>query len=70
LSELYVRVSTKCCGYALCVEICPEVFEADDSGFAHAGSSAVPRELVDRTRESAEMCPEEAIDLSDTPFDD
>jgi ferredoxin len=53
----------KCCGYGLCAEICPEVFELDDMGFALVTGAAVPQALAGRAREAAETCPEEAITI-------
>jgi ferredoxin len=65
---LYVHViAEKCCGYRLCNQVCPEVFQLDDMGFATASGDAVPAELADRARAGAAACPEEAIILSDAP---
>lgn len=49
----------KCCGYALCTEVCPEVFKLDDAGFAFAG--VVPPGLESKVREAVDACPESAI---------
>jgi len=54
----------KCCGNALCAEICPEVYGLDASGFAVAEKDEVPADLLERAREGAEACPEGAIRLS------
>jgi ferredoxin len=55
---------SRCCGYALCAEICPDVYGLDESGFAVANVDEVPGDLLERAREGAEACPEEAIRLS------
>lgn len=54
----------KCCGYAICTEICPEVYRLDESGFAVANMDEIPDDLLARAREGAEACPEVAIRLS------
>jgi ferredoxin len=69
MSELYVRVTSKCCGYTLCAEICPEVFSLDESGFAVAGAEAVRDELEAKVNEAVESCPEAAIEVRRGPFD-
>jgi ferredoxin len=63
VTELFVRVNSKCCGYTLCVDLCPEVFSLDDSGFAVVRDEAVPSELYEKVEEAASSCPEEAIEL-------
>jgi ferredoxin len=52
----------KCCGYALCTEICPEVFELDEDGFVSIGGE-VPRGLEERAREASSSCPASAIEV-------
>lgn len=54
----------KCCGYALCAEACPEVYGLDESGFAVANVDEVPADLLERARQGAAACPEQAIRLS------
>jgi ferredoxin len=68
MSELYVRVLPNCCGYTLCVDICPEVFQLDDSGFAVAPSGSIDRALHDKVREACEACPQDAIVTSPSSF--
>jgi ferredoxin len=64
-AAIHVEINKdKCCGYAICTEICPEVYGLDESGFAVANLDEVPDALLDRAREGAEACPEEAIRLS------
>src|ERR1700684_3405433 len=69
MTELYVRVTTKCCGYTLCADICPEVFSLDESGFAVAGAEAVREDLEALVHEAVESCPEAAIEVHRGPFD-
>jgi ferredoxin len=68
MNELYVRVNSKCCGYTLCVDVCPEVFALDDSGFAFARESQVAPELHQKVREASDACPEAAIELGAVPY--
>lgn len=56
----------KCCGYGLCAEICPGVFELDDTGLAIVASATVPLALVGRARQAARTCPAEAITIRET----
>jgi ferredoxin len=53
----------RCCGYALCAEVCPEVYRLDGSGVAVANLDEIPDNLLERAQEAAESCPEEAIRL-------
>jgi ferredoxin len=70
-ARLYVKVDlAKCCGYTLCAEACPEVFKLDEQGLAYVESSLVPEGLEEKARAGANVCPEDAIVCSDTPFDD
>lgn len=50
-----------CIGCGLCPSICPDVFEMDDDGKAHAIVDSVPEELKDDAEEAAASCPVEAI---------
>jgi ferredoxin len=60
---LTVTVSTKCCGYGICAEICPEVFKLDENGFAYV-EGPVPPEHMAAALEAYAECPEEAIEHS------
>ena len=53
----------KCCGYTLCAEICPEVYELDDQGFATTDGQPISPDLQARAREGAAACPERAITI-------
>jgi ferredoxin len=59
--------SARCCGYTLCNQVCPEVFELDEEGFAVVAIPIVPPELAAKAKEAAAACPEDAIQL--TPAD-
>lgn len=50
----------KCCGYAVCAEMCPEVFKLDDQGFAYV-EGPVPEGIQAEAIEAGEACPEEAV---------
>jgi ferredoxin len=52
----------KCCGYALCTELCPEVFHLDEDCFVSIGGE-VPPGVEDRAREAASSCPAAAIEV-------
>jgi ferredoxin len=52
----------RCCGYAVCTEICPEVFELHEDGFYSVGGD-VPPELEDKARQAAVECPASAIEV-------
>jgi ferredoxin len=53
----------KCCGYAICAEICPEVFKLDDQGFAVVIEDQVGGDLFASASEAEAACPEAAISL-------
>ena len=50
-----------CSGDGICVEICPDVFELNDSDQAQVITDPVPAEHEDSVREAAESCPEGCI---------
>ena len=56
---------TKCCGYAMCVETAPEVYQLDDSGYACAVVEVVPPEMADAARRGARACPQTAIRVTE-----
>ena len=55
----------RCCGYAVCVGVCPEVFDLDDDGLAHIVTDAVPIEFEAAVRHAEASCPEAAIIVTD-----
>ncbi len=51
----------RCCGYAVCVGLCPEVFDLDDDGLARIVIDFIPLELEASVRHAEASCPEAAI---------
>ena len=45
--------------------VCPEVFSADDQGFAVIENAEVPAALEDTVRRAESQCPERAIEIDD-----
>jgi ferredoxin len=50
-----------CSGDALCVDVCPEVFQMNEDDQAIVLVEEVPEEHQDAVREAAETCPEGCI---------
>lgn len=62
--ELSVRPEideSLCIGDAICVDICPEVFEMGDDDLAHVIDESPDASLADQVREAADACPTSAI---------
>ncbi|MEA3140192.1 MAG: ferredoxin [Gammaproteobacteria bacterium] len=51
----------RCCGYGICMQLCPEVFKADDNGLVYLANEIVPAALAAEAREAAASCPAEAL---------
>ena len=51
-----------CIGCEMCVELCPEVFEMDDS-IAKAKEGTVPTEAETNCQDARDSCPVEAISV-------
>ncbi|HEX4395658.1 MAG TPA: ferredoxin [Mycobacterium sp.] len=51
----------RCCGYQLCVEVAPDLFEINSAGKARVLVDAVPVERHDAVRGAARECPQDAI---------
>jgi ferredoxin len=65
---MYVKViDSKCCGYTVCADVCPEVYKLDDQGFAYVDDELVPAGLEEKAAAGAKACPEAAIVVSDSP---
>ncbi|SRX93713.1 hypothetical protein [Cupriavidus necator N-1] [Mycobacterium shimoidei] len=64
-----VRVdSQRCQGHTLCAMIAPNSFVLDDiEGHSSAVTEDVPPEYESQVREAAQSCPEQAIDIEETP---
>ncbi|MCE5328039.1 MAG: ferredoxin [Planctomycetaceae bacterium] len=58
-------VDETCIGCELCVDICPEVFQMGEDGFAKPIVDPVPSELRAKTTEAAESCPVDAIHIEE-----
>ena len=54
-----------CCGYGICAEICPQVFELDDNGFVTVAVNTVPAGLEAQAREAAAACPQSALAIEE-----
>jgi ferredoxin len=52
-----------CCGYGVCAEICPEVFQLDDNGIVVLVTDTVPAGLEEKAREGAAACPQNALEV-------
>lgn len=52
---------SRCCGYGLCAQVCPQVYKLDADGLVYLVSDVVPPELEDEAREGAAACPAEAL---------
>lgn len=57
----------RCCGYAVCVGLCPEVFDLDDDGLARIVIDSIPVELEAAVRHAEASCPEAAITVTNGP---
>jgi ferredoxin len=55
--------TTKCQGHGQCVLTCPEIFSADEQGFAVVKSPEVPAALTERVERAALRCPERAVQV-------
>jgi len=59
-----VEVDLEACqGHGRCYDLCPEIFDSDDDGFAVVRVSSLTSELGDKARFAARNCPEGAISV-------
>jgi ferredoxin len=57
---------TLCSGCGVCVDICPDVFDMNDSGdLVIVKCDTVPDGVEDDCRDAADQCPCEAIAIED-----
>lgn len=56
---------SRCCGYGLCAQVCPQVYKLDADGLVFLESDRVPDGLEDEAREGAAACPAEAIAIEE-----
>lgn len=54
-----------CQGNALCMSVCPEVFDVDDQGVLHVLTTTPDAVWEDRARLAALECPTQAITVED-----
>lgn len=54
---------SRCCGYGLCAQLCPDVYKLDENGLVFVESDLIPAELEEEAREGAAACPAEALIL-------
>jgi ferredoxin len=54
-----------CTGDAICVDICPEVFELRDDGLAYVIDDDPDPSLDDAIRDAVDSCPAEAISIEE-----
>lgn len=65
-----LRVSadrSRCCGYGLCAQICPQIYKLDADGLVYLETDIVPPELEEEAREGAAACPAEALLVQSVP---
>jgi ferredoxin len=51
----------RCCGYGICMQLCPEVFKADSQGLVYLDSEIVPAGLEAEATEAVASCPAQAL---------
>jgi ferredoxin len=56
--------SSVCQGHGRCYDIAPDLFCADDLGYASVVSDNVPDELAEHARRAERSCPERAITVT------
>jgi len=52
---------SRCCGYGLCAQVCPQVYKLDADGLVYLDSDVVPAGLEEEAKEGAAACPAEAL---------
>jgi ferredoxin len=52
---------SRCCGYGLCVQVCPEVFKVGADGLVYLDSDTVPRGLEEEAAQAVASCPAQAL---------
>jgi ferredoxin len=51
----------RCCGYGVCVQLCPGVFKIDADGLVYLENEIVPPALAEEAAEAAASCPAQAL---------
>jgi ferredoxin len=54
---------SRCCGYGLCAQVCPQIYKLDADGLVYLDSDVVPAGLEEEAREGAAACPAEALSV-------
>jgi ferredoxin len=65
-ASVVLRVSadrSRCCGYGLCAQLCPQVYKLDGDGLVYLEAETIPAELEADAREGAAACPAEALSV-------
>lgn len=52
---------SRCCGYGLCAQLCPEVYKLDENGLVYVETEIIPVGLEEEAKEGAAACPAEAL---------
>ena len=52
-----------CSGCAVCVDVCPDVFELDDNDQATVKLDPIPSEHEEACHDAADQCPSDAIEI-------
>lgn len=61
-TRLRVRVDPiRCTAFGFCAEFCPEMFTLDEWGYAWLRRPEAGPELAETVRETARLCPRQAI---------
>lgn len=58
---------SRCCGYGLCAQMCPELYKLDGDGLIALETDQVPEGMEAEAREGAAACPAEAIVIEEIP---
>jgi ferredoxin len=54
-----------CCGYALCVEICPEVYKLNADAVVEILLDQIPEDLTEKVLQAVAECPQSALATED-----
>ena len=57
----------RCCGYGICVQLCPGVFKVGDDGLVYLENEIVPAALAEQATEAAASCPAQALRVAADP---
>lgn len=58
---------SRCCGYGLCAQLCPEVYKLDENGLVFVDTEIIPGGLEEEAKEGAAACPAEALVIEEIP---